>query len=429
MATPTKAEIVAKAQELYAKDCYRKGCAELAGTIPEIAELAEDGYLRTAKSELMRGVPSRYELAQWQSFCDATEETPEEMQQFHDKLKTLVRDVSDFGDLLLISNKGYGKTNSLMVLAEKFRELPDTRVIIFEDFPKFCNSFSSVPYFIVHDDDVTESSHTVDMENYFLRHERDYTVKRGSEIQEYLESNKDAVFTMELSDIERAAFFVYSVVQHFYRKAYLRAYKDTKKQERIIFIIEESQNVFDSSTISKKLFNRLRKIFSVARNLDLHFVLASQRLQDLNTKIRGRTRLLLGHVSLDDYELKVRRLLRNSKYKTDILKFRRGEFLNAENDAVIQFPRFHAKGKPYQWTQKPKTETEKPCEPPCYPVKPKKKSRFRSWLKVLKTLFFVDYGDLKQPNHKAKRSQPEDQSEETEEDQLTEEETDFRMYG
>jgi hypothetical protein len=126
----------------------------------------------------------------------------------------------------------------------------------------------------------------------------------------------------------------------------------------VVFIIEESQNVFDSSTISKKIFNRLRKIFSVARNLDLHFVLCSQRLQDLNTKIRGRTRLLLGQVSIDDYELKIRHLLRHSKYRKTILNLPKGLFLYVANDLIVKFPKFQAEGKPYE--VKPIAETKLP---------------------------------------------------------------------
>jgi hypothetical protein len=280
------------------------------------------------------------------------------MQQ-NDDVQKLIDDILSYGDLLLIANKGIGKTNSLMVLAQRFRSLENTKVIIFEDFPKFALEFDRVPYMLIHDDDVQEASHVVDCEDYFLRHERDYTVGRGQEIEEFLETNKDCIFTMEISDIERSAFFIYSVVNYYYRKAYLRKFKGYQKQERIIFVIEESQNVFDSSTISKKIFNRLRKIFSVARNLDLHFVLASQRLQDLNTKIRGRTRLLLGQVSIDDWELKIRRLLRNSKYKTEILEFERGLFLYTANDTLVKFPKFSANGAPYRWIPTPKAEPKK----------------------------------------------------------------------
>lgn len=277
-----------------------------------------------------------------------TRATSKQMQQ-NNGIQKLIDDVIAYGDLLEIANKGIGKTNALMCLARELGNLENTRVIIFEDFPKWCKQFDSLPYMIIRDDDVSESNHVLDMEDYFLRHERDYTVFRGEEIEQFLENTKDCIFTMEIADVERTCFFIYSIVQYFYRKAYLRAYKGYGKTERVIFVIEESQNVFDSSTVSKKIFNRLRKIFSVARNLDLHFVLASQRLQDLNTKIRGRTRLLIGQVSLDDWELKVRRLLRNSKYQSEILEFERGKFLYTATDTVVKMPLFEQNGKPWEY--------------------------------------------------------------------------------
>jgi hypothetical protein len=118
-----------------------------------------------------------------------TRATTQIMQQ-NDGIQKLLDDVLSYGDLLLIANKGIGKTNSLMVLAQRFRDLENTKVIIFEDFPKFALEFDRVPYFMVHDSDVEESSHVVDCEDYFLRHERDYCVNRGSEIEEFLEKQR-----------------------------------------------------------------------------------------------------------------------------------------------------------------------------------------------------------------------------------------------
>ena len=312
-------------------------------------------------------------------------------QQTNVELKPLLENVLKFGDLLLVANKGVGKTNGLMVLAQQFLQLENTRVIIFEDFPKWCLEFDEIPYFIVKDNDVTEYNHVLDVEEYFLRHDRDYSVNRSDEVEQFLETNKNVVFTMEISDIERSCYFIYSVVRYFYRKHYLRKYKSYNKTERIIFVIEEAQNVFDSSTLSKKIFNRLRKIFSVARNLDLHFILASQRLQDLNTKIRGRTRLLIGQVNVDDWELKVRRLLRNSKYKTKILQFERGTFLYTPTDTLYRLPLFTANGKPYEWI--------KPL-PPTKPLKqvtktPKEHRMFEAVKELVKAIPDILLGSWK----------------------------------
>lgn len=189
------------------------------------------------------------------------------MQQ-NNEVSKLCEDVLDFGDLLLIASKSHGKTEALKSIANQFKNMENVRVFIFEDFPKFIHEFNALPYFVVRDNDVVETQHVVDIENYFLRHERDYTIKKGREIKEFLKECRNGIFLLEIRDIERTAFFIYSIVNHFYRKQYLRAKKYGLKsiKTKIVFIIEESQNVFDSSTISKKLFNRMRKIFSVARN-------------------------------------------------------------------------------------------------------------------------------------------------------------------
>jgi len=104
----------------------------------------------------------------------------------------------------------------------------------------------------------------------------------------------------------------------------------------------------------------MRKIYSVARNLGLHFVMCSQRLQDLNTKIRGRTRLMVGQISLDDYELKINRLLRHSKYRKNVLSLPKGVFLYPTQDMLISFSKFKQDSKPYQYRPKeePKPESQ-----------------------------------------------------------------------
>ena len=89
--------------------------------------------------------------------------------------------------------------------------------------------------------------------------------------------------------------------------------------------------------------------------------MASQRLQDLNTKIRSRTRLLIGRVSLDDYELKFARLLRNSIYRKTVLSLPKGVWLYPSLETLISFPMFNQDSKPYEW--KPKCGEPLPMQP------------------------------------------------------------------
>ena len=326
------------------------------------------------------------------------------MQQ-NNEVSKLCCDVLDYGDLLLIANKSMGKTHTLMHLARTFKSMENTRVIIFEDFPKWIHEFDSIGYFVVRDNDVVETQHVVDIENYFLRHERDYTIKKGREIKEFLKNNKHGIFLMNIRDIERSCFFIYSIVQYFYRKAYLRAFKGYNTHERIIFILEESQNIFDSSTVSKKLFNRLRKIFSISRNLGLHYIMASQRLQDLNTKIRGRTRLMIGRINIDDYALKICRLLRHSKYKKEVLNLPKGVYVYAPLDSLISFSKFKQDSKPYQYRVKPLPKPQ-----------PKKKTGIVQKIKALFWLF--DTGPKTTTKIQPTRTEPEpDQDKDFEEEE------------
>ena len=276
-------------------------------------------------------------------------------------IEDIVKATFEEGDLLIVARKGRGKTVTLWNLAKAFRKQPNTRVIIFEDFPKWINEFDTIPYFIIEDSSVRESSHAIDLEDIWLRHERDYTILKGYEIKQALKHNKDIIFLSEIEDIDRQAFFIYSIFNHFYRKAYLRAKKNIRKKERIVFLLEESQNIADRATMSRKLFNRFKKKFNVARNLGLHFVLATQRFQDLATPIRGRCIQLIGRVNTDDYELKVGRLLRHSKHRAQVKTLEKGEFIFVPTDSLIKFPMFKQNGKPFEF--KPQLKPQPKAQP------------------------------------------------------------------
>lgn len=275
-------------------------------------------------------------------------------QQNHETLKLLVDDVLAFGDLLIVANKGCGKTHTLMQLARAFRQCLNTQVVVFETFPKWMHSFDKIPYFFVENEDVvtTETFIELNENDYFVRTSKDYTIRRGKELTKALQQ-QDLLFTLGVEDTDRLSFFIASVVYSYYRQHYLTAYKYgcDAIQKHVVFICEESQNLFDSSVISKKLFNKLRKMFSESRNLKLHFILATQRLVDLNTKIRGRTRLMIGRVNVDDFDLKINRLLRYTQHRSDILNLPIGQFLYVPQDKLIQFSKFQQIGKPYKLPQ------------------------------------------------------------------------------
>lgn len=128
-----------------------------------------------------------------------------------------------------------------------------------------------------------------------------------------------------------------------------------------IFVIEEVENVFSSSTMERRAFQRIRKQYSEMANLKMCCVSSSQRLQEVSTKFRGKMNYLIGRISIEDFDLKLRRLLRYSKHRIDILNLPLGTFLNAKTDTLIKFPLFKQHGKPYQvfTVTKPKPKPKK----------------------------------------------------------------------
>jgi len=284
------------------------------------------------------------------------------MQRLNGDIKTLVEKTFEFGDIFLVSNKGHGKTNALEILATEFTKQENTRVLVFEDFPKLCLELGSEFVFVrVSDHDVIESKDIAEIDDIYLSHSRDFTVLRKGFFANALRENRNIVFVMEIKDVERKAFFIYSIVKEFYDRAYNRLYKGYQKSERIIFVLEEAQNAFSQATLNRKVFNRLQSIFAVARNLGLHFVLASQRLQDVNARIRARTQLLIGKPSLDDWELKVRRLVRHTKHREEILELEKGAFLFTTTDEIVKFSKFETstKAKEYLDTSRPQQKKGK----------------------------------------------------------------------
>jgi hypothetical protein len=169
----------------------------------------------------------------------------EKMQKDNGDEKTLVEltnKLFEYGDITIISNKGHGKSNALEILATELSKQPNTRVLVFEDFPKLALELGpQFAYVRVRDSDVIETRDNIDLTDVYLSHSRDFTVLRKDFFVSALKKHRNLVFVMEIKDTERKAFFIYSIVKRFYDRSYNRLYKGYSKNERIVFVLEEAQ--------------------------------------------------------------------------------------------------------------------------------------------------------------------------------------------
>lgn len=109
---PKKNEVLARARELYAEDCYRNGCPELANVNPEPSELAESGFVTVARSELMRNSESKN--AEWLKASEDLE--AKELAEVFDLNETLASGVYISG------TSGHGKSDLAMYLSDLLKE-------------------------------------------------------------------------------------------------------------------------------------------------------------------------------------------------------------------------------------------------------------------------------------------------------------------
>jgi hypothetical protein len=276
--------------------------------------------------------------------------------------KSLIEKVS--GDLVILGLKDTCKTTLLMHLARTLREDQKNHVIIMETFPKWVHEFDSIPYMVIADSDVQLSEEYPYFENdrAYIQWSKDFQIVNAQEIIEFLKQNKDVVFLIECEDMEKISAFMTFVIYQIYRKQYLRAKAGNLAtvNENYWFMVEEAHNLLDSTVIAKKTFNKLRKIQNEFRNLKMHMVCVALRLQDLSPKIRSKMSILLARVSLDDYQLKVRNLLRNSEFRDTITQLEKGKFVFPELDLELSTEPFTQEGKPYAWIKPQVIEQPQP---------------------------------------------------------------------
>jgi hypothetical protein len=226
-----------------------------------------------------------------------------------------------------------------MNLARTLRAEPNNRIIIFETFPKWVHEFDNIPYCFITDDDLVK-----------VKGGKEYGINNKQRIIDILSTNKDIIFSIECLDMEMISTFMSFVIYLIYRKQYKRAKANQLNSidENYWFLTEEAHNLLDSTVIAKKVFNKLRKMQNEFRNLKMHLICVTLRLQDLNPKIRAKMDMLLARISLDDYQLKVRQLLRDSKFRRVITHLPIGTFVYPEDDIVLQTTPFKQIGKPYE---------------------------------------------------------------------------------
>ena len=278
-------------------------------------------------------------------------------QKYDTQISKVVAELREHGDLFFVSEKGHGKTVACENLATEIIKRSNNKLIVFETFPKWSREFGNASFMEIPSNWIVETSKIMNVEKAWIQHERSFTVLHGDLISQFLRENQHCIFLISNEDIEKIAFFEYSIIYRFYRRQYDLLRKGYNLDRHYYFVLEEAQNSLDSKILSSRLFRRYRKLFSEARNMNLHWILISQRMQDLSTYFRARCSLAIGKIGLDDYDLKLRRLLKPINNGKQVLELDRGSFFFSSINDIVSFPKFQpSKPNEFKYTVKSKPQ-------------------------------------------------------------------------
>jgi hypothetical protein len=267
------------------------------------------------------------------------------------------------GGVHFVSGKGYGKSTALKAVARYYAKQPDTTVIICDTILNWCLDFDTCPYYTVKQDAIKEQTKNVEIEDgkSYLTWAKEYII--DSEPFEFLNEmikRKEhlILYNVELQEIETVGIFQAKTIDWLYQRQRIKKkYWKGNIPEQYVLISEETEAVFDN-TLDRRIMSRTRKQYSEMANLRIAMFSCSQRLQEISTKFRGKMDSYeIGHTSIEDFDLKLNRMLKNSKHRNEILNLPRGSWLDTKSDSIVTFPDFKAVGAPYEIKFKTQSQT------------------------------------------------------------------------
>jgi hypothetical protein len=230
MGMPNKQEIMQKARELYARDCYKRGCPDLANVNPEDYELAQNGFTAVARSELMRDT-SKAENSHWSGYNENLENS--------DDLKFNLEEAMKSG-VLVSGTTGTGKSDVGMYLTDQL--MNEGIIVVVFDSSQDWQKRSSIARYqtlaIPHIDTVPERS---------------------------------VIFDISRLSVEQRQKLIENFSQTLYQR---QAMNPSRRQYFLIF--EEGSSYFREGFMRGKRFSNTAMLMSEGRNYGVRFMVITQ---------------------------------------------------------------------------------------------------------------------------------------------------------
>ncbi len=328
----------------------------------------------------------------------------------------LYSDIVENGGIHAIGTKQTGKSNLKKSLtAHVINNHPETKTIIIDPEGSWEFSFSKIRFYRIPKKSMKITEEQIGQRlngQVFTRkvYRLDETIK--SDALKLLKDKEPVLFIVELDDPEEIGYFSAFVIETIYDMQRIkRKYWKGNLKTSYFIVLEEAENIFDSSSLDKTIFNKLRKKYAEMANLKIGILSSSQRLTEVSKKFRAKMAgYLIGHILEDDFIGILQRMLKlKLGKKAQIVtepSFRHSFFYTATNQ-IIKLPEFKAERKPYliqRGFSMPKQEPQAENETWRQSIpKPKKKPSLWQWFKnwILFPMGPINpkYLENNQPNH------------------------------
>lgn len=318
---------------------------------------------------------------------------------------------------IVSSESGHGKSYlSFSVTREAMKPEHKTRVVIFSPSTvwnrKFgaCGSLKLVkvgtanfsPVMEYDKEEFERLGHGRD--TFFLNTDKKYMFKRSRWLEKLLANDSvNLLFEIHYLNSRKAKTFITECLRLIFERERRKLLENPEYDGHTLAVLEECQNSYGTYNLNDDSSLTALSILSMGRtDSNLHFLAITQRLAETSVKVTERLRLIsglqIGFNSLNRVRRQIDPELRSLVQRLPKQTFL---YLNGKDNPIFEVPKYSFKGKLEQ-LHRPRTETV------FYKTRRKKPSRLSKLKALLKTIFFIDYGDLKDKN---KRVKPEPEEE------------------
>lgn len=283
----------------------------------------------------------------------------------------LYRDVVERGGIHAIGTKQVGKSNLKKALtAYSIQEHPETKTIIIDPEGSWEYTFDKVQFYRILPKSVRISEEIVGQRlngTNFTR--KAYRLDRTTrnDCLKLLKSKEPVLFVVELDNPEEIGYFSAWLIETVYDMQRIkRKYWKGQLKQSYFIVLEESENIFDQSSLDKTIFNKLRKKYAEMANLRIGILSSSQRLTEVNKKFRAKMcGYLIGHILPEDFIGILQRALKlhmGAEAKTVTEPSFRYSFYYTGSGETFRPQKFKASGKPYEIPRSKTNMTENTTE-------------------------------------------------------------------